>query len=266
MFIGILLFVLAGIIGLLFWIFIGLGIYKLVTKKGAKKSFITAIVMACVWVVLSLCSVGFVGAKLFKSAKDTGFTMPVISYENAKQNWSNKVLKKTSNFELAVDKVAIIYDEKEWLTTTDEKKANLDEGDASVINKAEKMLSIGDYVPYELTIVVDNHSKNTGISYKELRKSNLCYVKDENGVFIPAYIINHAEFDDVPWLLTWLLPQYKKDQKVQFVPVGKSYLNVRTQVPNGHTLSKFVFGNAEIDIDMSKVEINKVESKGEAND
>ena len=70
----------------------------------------------------------------------------------------------------------------------------------------------------------------------------------------------------MPWLLTWLLPQYKKDQKVEFVPVGKSYLNVRTQVPNGHTLSKFVFGNAEIDIDMSKVEINKVESKGEAND
>ena len=221
MFIGVLLFVLALIVGFLFWIFIVLGIYKLVTKKGAKKSFITAIVIACVWIVLSLCSVGFVGAKLFKSAKDTGFTMPVISYENAKQNWSNKVLKKTSNFELAVDKVAIIYDEKEWLTKTKKKKANLDESDASVINKAEKMLSIGNYVPYELTIVVDNHSKNSAISYKELRKSNLCYVKDENGVFIPAYIINHAEFDDVPWLLTWLLPQYKKDQKVEFVPVGK---------------------------------------------
>ncbi len=259
MFIGVLLFVLAGITGLLFWVFIGLGIYKKVTKKGAKKSFVTAIVMACVWLVLSLCALGIVGAKIYSSTKNGDFTMPVISYESAKRNWSNKVLKKTSDFELAVDKVAIIYDEKEWLPTIDEKKAQSDETDLSYYNKAEKMLNIGEVVPYELTIVVDNHSKNSAISYKKLRKSNLCYVKDENGVFIPAYIINHAEFDDVPWLLTWFLPQYKKDQKVEFVPVGKSYLNVRTEVPNGHVLSKFVFGNAEIDIDMNKVEIKKVE-------
>ena len=259
MFVGVLLFVLAGIIGLLFWVFIGLGIYKKVTKKSAKKCFVTAAVMAGVWALLSLCALGFVGAKIYSKAKNSDFAMPVISYENAKQNWSNKVLKKVSTFDLAVDKVSLIYNEKEWLSTTEEKKAQADEVDLSYYNKEEKMLGIGDYDTYELTVIVDNHSKNTALKYKEIRKANLCYVKDENDVFIPAYVINHAEFDDVPWICTWLLPQYKKDQKVEFVPVGKSYLNVRADVPKGHTLSKFVFGNTEVDIDMSKLEINKLE-------
>ena len=39
-------------------------------------------------------------------------------------------------------------------------------------------------------------------------------------------------------------------QNTMTYPLGKSYLNVRVEVPKGHTISKFVFGNTVLDVNM----------------
>ncbi len=247
MILGIILIILATFIGIAFWILIAVAIYKLVTKKSVKKSLITSGILAFLWVVCIVCGAGVI----ISSKKDAVINaIPYISYESAKQNWSAKILKKTSDFKLSIDKIEVIRNEKEWLVSTDAQKKDYSEAMLSHEEKSEELLGIGTTTAYELTVVVEN-SGSAGISYKELRKSNLVYVQDENGVFIPAYIINHAEFDDVPWILTWFLPQYKKEQRVEYVPVGKSYLNVRVEIPNGHTISKFIFGNAVLDVNLS---------------
>ncbi len=247
---GVVLLVLAGFVGIAFWIFVGISIFKLITKKSVKKYLITCGILAFFWVAIVSVAVGmFVATKKDSIAS----AIPMISYESARQNWSQKILKKTSGFELSLDKIEVIRSEKEWLTSTDEQKASESDAARSEHEKNEELLGLGNATSYELTVVVDNKGNNGSVKYKELRKSNLCYVQDDNGVFIPAYIINHAEFDDVPWILTFFLPQYKKEQKVEYVPLGKSYLNVRVEVPSGHKLSKFIFGNATLDIDADAV-------------
>ncbi len=245
---GILFYVLATLVGLAFWVFVGIIIYRLIKKQSLKAPLITLSVLAVVWIL----SIAGGTALIISSKKDVAIKAVPINYESAKRNWSTKILKKTSDFNISVDKIEKILSEKDWLRATDvDKEKDMTEVELSYEKQKDELLGVNNSTCYELTLVVENNSKNAAISYKELRKSNLVYVQDENDVFIPAYIINHAEFDDVPWLLTWLLPQYKKDQKVEFVPIGKSYLNVRVEIPAGHTISKFVFGNSTIDINMS---------------
>ncbi|MBP5748601.1 MAG: hypothetical protein J6W63_09605, partial [Treponema sp.] len=233
--IGFLFIALATLVGLAFWVFVAILLYKLVKKQSVKKTLIAAVILAVCWVLIVFAGIGtFFVAKKDSVAK----ALPYISYESAKKNWSTKVLKKTSNFELSIDKIQEIPNEKEWIFS--------EEGNPKD-SKTDELWDKDGRVSYELTIVVNNKSENAGISYKELRKANLVYVQDENEVFIPAYIINHAEHDDVPWILSWFLPQYKRDQKQEYVPLGKSYLNVRVEIPKGHTISKFVFGNTVLD-------------------
>lgn len=243
--IGFLVITLATLVGLAFWVFVAILLYKLVKKQSVKKTIIAAVILAVTWLLIVFAGIGtFIAVKKDSVAK----AIPYISYESAKKNWSTKVLKKTSNFELSIDKIQEIPNEKEWLFSAE---VDIKDGSENTQNsRTDQLWDKDGRVSYELTLVVNNKSDNAGISYKELRKSNLVYVQDENEVFIPAYIINHAEHDDVPWILSWFLPQYKRDQKLEYVPLGKSYLNVRVEVPKGHTISKFVFGNTVLDVNM----------------
>ncbi|MBO4385734.1 MAG: hypothetical protein J5817_01830 [Treponema sp.] len=242
--IGFLFIALATLVGFAFWIFVAILLYKLVKKQPVKKTLITAGILAFIWLLIVITGIGtFFSVKKVSVAN----AIPYMSYESAKKNWSTKMLKKTSDFELSIDKIQQIPNEKEWISFEADVKTDSEDSKPS---KTDELLGKDDYVTYEMTLVVNNKSDNAGISYKKLRKANLVYVQDENEVFIPAYIINHAEFDDVPWILSLFMPQYKKDQKQEFVPLGKSYLNVRVEIPNGHTISKFVFGNTVLDVNM----------------
>lgn len=235
MILGILFAVLSILLGFAFVISLFVLLFKLVKKTGLKKTLITA---SCLFVSSVVFAV-VAGLCLVKAVTDGSMAKNITevvnkNFETVKASWSAQMLKKADYLTLQVDKII-------------KPKSETSIFDSEVITKKYADT-------YEFSVIVDNAAPSeVKISYKELRKSNLIYVKDENDIIIPAYVINHAEYDDVPWLFQFLLPSYKKEQKQEFIPYGKSYMNIRVDVPMNHEVTKVCIGNTCFDVDMKNV-------------
>jgi len=158
-----------------------------------------------------------------------------VNVETAKKGWTKGLLKKMDKLSFSIEKICQIENDYE--------------------NNLKKNWSSDNYKTFEAFLVVENPTSNPEIRYKDLRKSNIAYAEDENGVFIPAMVVNHSEFDGIPWILKWFLPVYRVEQKKEFIPSGKSYLNVRFDIPEGHKFKKICLAEKKFDVDESKIQL-----------
>lgn len=158
-----------------------------------------------------------------------------VNLETAKKGWTKGLLKKMDTLSFSIEKIAQVESDYE--------------------NNFKKDWSSDKFKTFEAYLVVENPSSVPTIRYKDLRKSNIAYAEDENGAFIPAMIVNHSEFDEIPWILKWFLPNYRVEQKTEFIPGGKSYLNVRFDIPEGHQIKKICLAEKKFDIDESKIQL-----------
>lgn len=226
------LFFLAAILAVLFWVWAVRGILaKIYKTQFGKKNVILMLLFGLFGWISALIGLGVVGFLFVNGgagkAVEKSSEIVSVTRESAKDGWTKGLLKKLDTLDFEVDKVQEVEDELD-LT-------------GSAIRT------------FEATIIVNNAGNKKNISYKELRRANIAYALDENGVFIPAFIVNHSSLDEIPWLLRFFMPKYRKESELEFLPQGRSYLNVRFDVQEGHNIKSIGFGEKIIGISEDKI-------------
>ena len=233
-------FVLSLILAALFWIYLIKGIYHLITKKDfGKKNKRNCIVFA----ITSIIFGGFSATILISSISNGSLTSSIshiaaVNYESARRGWSKGLLKKLKDIKFKIYSIEEANEDLIWYNESENKNIKT----------------------YEITLLVNlPENANPQISYKELKKANLVYCIDENDVYIPGYIINHSELDDIPWLFKWLFPSYRREQAAMYLPLGNSYLNIRVDLRAGSSIKKVVIGETKVDFPQEMIQKNKSE-------
>lgn len=149
-----------------------------------------------------------------------------VTRESARKGWSKGLLKKMNSLDFSLDTVQEVED--------------------------ELSLTSSSLKTYEATLMVKNPDGEQ-ITYKELRRANIAYGEDENGVFIPGFIVNHSNSDEIPWLFRIFLPSYRKNLRTELIPQGTSYLNIRIDVAENHILKKIGLGEKTLEVDAEKI-------------
>ena len=149
-----------------------------------------------------------------------------VTRESARKGWSKGLLKKMNSLDFSLDTVQEVED--------------------------ELSLTSSSLKTYEATLMVKNPDGEQ-ITYKELSRANIAYGEDENGVFIPGFIVNHSNSDEIPWLFRIFLPSYRKNQRTELIPQGTSYLNIRIDVAENHILKKIGLGEKTLEVDAEKI-------------
>ena len=235
---GIIFLLLGFILSILFWIWTIRGIVaKVYGKVFGKKKIVSLISFFFLSMFFYLVSTGFLSfwfatGGVSQLAEKVSY-VTAVNMESARKGWTKGLVKKLERLDFSVEKVCEIGDDYENIVRS--------------ISSTEK------FTTYEIYMIVENPDSNSIIRYSELRKSNIAYARDEKDVFIPAYVVNHVEFDSLPFFLKWLLPSYRRDQKKEFIPEGKSYLNIRVDIPEGHSLKKVGLGDKTFEIDESLI-------------
>ena len=148
-----------------------------------------------------------------------------ITMESARKGWSKGLLDKLNSLTFDIDSVKEVGD--------------------------ELYLSNSNFKTYEAILIVNNDNAN--ITYKELRDASIVYAEDDNGVFVPAFVVNHSTFDEVPWLFRFLLPEYRRNDQNKYLPVGRSYLNIRIDIVEGHMLKSIGIGEQVLEVGSEKI-------------
>ncbi len=235
----VLLFIASLVFAVLFWVWLARGVAAKL-RKSAFGSLNVALLLlfgffgwVCFFAGLK-CSVSWLSSGGAERIAEKTAQAAAVTQESVKKGWSAGLLKKLDSLEFELESVGEVEDEFSFA---------------------------GEGVrTYEASIVVDNKGGNTDISYKEMRSANIACAYDENGVFIPAFVLNHASMDEVPWLLRFLLPAYRKEGGSEYLPAGKSYLSVRFDIPEGHTVKRIALGEKNIDVDEKMIRPLKKDS------
>lgn len=236
MILGIVCLVIGCLLSLLFWVWFIRGIVTKIYKKHFGKGNVTATILffflSGLFFMISAGGFSYwLATGGYTQVSEKVSYVTAVNMESAKKGWKKGLMKKMFDLDFSVEKVCEIDGNYETFIR-----------DASSSDK---------FRTYEVYMVVDNPDGAAMVSYSELRRCNIAYAKDENDIFIPGYIINHAEFDEIPSFLRWLLPSYRKEQKKEFIPQGKSYLNIRVDVPEGHSIRKVGLADKTFEIDDS---------------
>ncbi len=231
------IFLCCGVVtSVIFWICLIRGIlakiYKKQFGKGNAAGVIITLVLSMFLYLFSIVSFSYwLATGGFTQVTEGVSYVTAVNMESAKKGWKKGLLKKMYALDFSVEKVCEIDGNYEALIR-----------DASSSDK---------FRTYEIYMIVENPDEASMVSYSELRRCNIAYARDDADVFIPGFIINHAEFDEIPAFLKWLLPSYRKEQKMDFIPFGRSYLNIRVDVPEGHSLRKVCLADKSYEIDES---------------
>ena len=230
----IIMFLIALIFAILFWVWVvRLIIAKISKTQFGKKNIFRLLLFGLFgWIFF------FIGVSIFifqwthggyEKAVQKSANVAAVTFENAKKGWKSGLLKKLDSLTFEIDSVREISDEMK-LTNSD-----------------------SNFNTYEATLIVNNTNSDKNITYKELRDANVVYAQDENGIYIPSFIVNHSTFDEIPWLFRFFLPKYRREAENQFLPIGRSYLNVRIDVALGHMPKSIGIGDHLIDISSDKI-------------
>ena len=225
-------FIAALVLAVLFWVWVVRALLAKIYKTPFGKKNVVSLLLfgtggwVCFFVGVGV-SVAWFAAGGYEKAAEKSAYVAAVTRESARKGWSKGLLKKLDALDFSLDRVQLVEDE------------------LSLTSSALRT--------YEATLVVDNRSSEPNITYKELRRASLAYAEDESGVFIPAFVVNHSTLDEIPWLLRFLLPSYRREAQRQFLPSGRSYLSVRFDIAEGHTLSAIGFGEKRIAVDAAAV-------------
>lgn len=228
---GVCLFV-AAICAVVFWIQVARAVMRKANKKNVGKGTVISSVVAGLlgWVFF------FSALALFSSRLMSGGPRGIVekaaevasvTREAARKGWTAGLLKKLGSLDFTLEKIQEVEDELSMTSSS--------------------------YRTYEATLVVKNSAGPEEISYRELQLSNAAFVEDENGVFTPAFIINHSNLDEIPWLLRFLAPNYRRKQSVEFIPAGASYLTVRADIAEGHRIARIGICDKMISVDEANI-------------
>ena len=229
---SIILFAVSLVFAVLFWVWVVRGILAKVYKTPFGKKNVVRLILFGVagWLFFfggSGVFVAWFAMGGYEKAAERSAYVAAATRESARKGWNKGLLKKLDALTFELDSVQEVEDE------------------LSLTSSALRT--------FEATLVIDNSASDPNITYKELRRANIAYAEDENGVFIPAFIVNHSTLDEIPWLFRFLLPNYRREAQSQFLPLGRSYLNVRVDVSEGHTLKKIGVGEKVIDVESDKI-------------
>ena len=235
------MFVLALIFAVLFWVWVVRAILTKIKKMKFGKNNIIALILFGLfgWVFffigIAILSVQFASGGYKKVAENSAYVAAVTA-DNARKGWNKGLLKKLDSLTFELDTVQEV--EEEFKMTN------------------------SNFRTFEATLIINNATLDKSITYKELRNAGIVYAEDENGVFIPAFVVNHSTFDEVPWILRFFLPNYRREAQNQYLPLGRSYLNVRIDIAEGHTIQKIGVGEQLITVGSDKISyIDKIENE-----
>ena len=225
-------FLVSLVFALLFWVQAVRGIIAKVKKQifGTKNIVLLLVFGAAGWVFF-FAGCGAVASWLsnggIERAAEKSANFAAITKEAARKGWSEGLLKKLQHLSVSLDEIREVEDEINLVSSS--------------------------YKTYEAVLIVENVNSSPIITYTELQKANIAYAEDENGVFMTGMILNHSALDEIPWILRFFAPKYRKENSSDFLPGGKSYLNIRFDVADGHTIKKIGFGETEISVGKEKI-------------
>lgn len=232
-------FLIALVFAILFWVWVARVIISKINKKPfGKKNTIALILFGLFgWIFF------FIGISVFtlnlrngglERVVEKSASVASITMESARKGWSNGLLDKLNSLTFDIDSVKEVDD--------------------------ELYLSNSNIKTYEAILIVNNDNAN--ITYKELRDASIVYAEDDNGVFVPAFVVNHSTFDEVPWLFRFLLPEYRRNEQNKYLPVGRSYLNIRIDIVEGHMLKSIGIGEQVLEVNSEKILKSNNEKNG----
>ena len=228
---SILFYVAAAVLGILFWVWAVRGIVAKIYKNTfGKKNVVRLILFGLFGWLCFFIGIGFSTVWLatggVQTVTEKSAAFAAVTRESARKGWSKGLLKKMNSLDFSLDTVQEVED--------------------------ELSLTSSSLKTYEATLMVKNPDGEQ-ITYKELSRANIAYGEDENGVFIPGFIVNHSNSDEIPWLFRIFLPSYRKNQRTELIPQGTSYLNIRIDVAENHILKKIGLGEKTLEVDAEKI-------------
>ncbi|MBQ9239096.1 MAG: hypothetical protein IJ191_07280 [Treponema sp.] len=228
-----LFFIAALILCILFWVWVVRGILAKVYKTAFGKGNVIALILfgvfswGCFFIGGGVLAAWFLRGGV-QTIATNGVAFAAVTKESVQRGWSAGLLEKISALDCTLDRIEEVEDELNFLDDA--------------------------YKTFEATLVVENHASAAPITYKEVQKANAVYAEDENGVFVPAFLVNHAALDEVPWFWRYFMPAYRREQRQEYIPVGKSYLNIRIDIASGHTVQKIGIGNTVLTVAPDKIQ------------
>ena len=221
----------AALFAVLFWVWAVRGILaKVYNQTFGKENVVKMLVFGLLGWVFFFVALGISAAWLatggVQTVTEKSAEFAAITRESARKGWSKGLLKKMDALDFTLDTVQEVEDELSLTSST--------------------------LHTYEAVLVVKNPGGEQ-ITYAELRRANIAYAEDENGVFIPGFIVNHSNLDEIPWLFRIFMPSYRRNQRTELVPAGTSYLNIRVDIAEGHRPAKIGLGEKTIAVDESHI-------------
>ena len=236
MIIAILFGALAAAAGVLFWFFIVMLIVKAVQKRPKTKAAAASGVCGGLWIVFNVLALIF-GTKalvngdplITKITEGSGSAAANIAEHSAQG------LKKGQN--------KVLLDKIDKLSVAFVSMKEIGEDERDLFDFAD---TNGKKI-YEILLSIENPlDASKKISYRKVNKELLLFGQDANGTYIPVFIIDDSGLSTVPWILTFLLPSYRKDRAAMYVPPGKSELRLRIDAEDRNSIEKIIFGTKEI--------------------
>ncbi len=227
---------LAAIAGALFWVFIVMLIVKAVQKRPKKSAAVGSGVCGGLWLIFTVCALIFgvkalsggtpLARKMLEGLGTAGANIGVTSVESVKKGWNKVLLRK-------IDKLAVSF----------VSLREISEDERDVFDFAD---TNGKKI-FEIILSVQNPlDASEKIPYRKISKEQLIFGRDVNGNYLPVFIIDDTGLSTVPWILTFLLPAYRKNSASQYVPAGKSELRLRIDAADSASIEKIILGSTEI--------------------
>ncbi len=233
MIVGTVCFIASAVCAVLFWVWAVRAILARIYKtRFGKKNAVRLIVFGAAGWVFFFIGAGSAALWLWNGGteklSEKASYAAALTRESARKGWSAGLLKKLDTLDFELESVQEVED--------------------------EFRLTSSALHTFEATLIVNNPNGKSDITYKELRQANVAYAEDTNGVFIPAFVVNHSSADEIPWLFRFLLPSYRRESESPFVPSGRSYLNLRFDIGSHHHIASICLGDKKFAVDTEKIE------------
>lgn len=217
----------SAVCGMLFWVWVVKGILARVYKDPFGKGNVIKLILFGLlgWVFLfaAICTMAYsANKKGLSNIPEKTAEFAAVTKESFKKGWNKGLLKKLDNLDFSIEKIQEVEDEM-------------------------NMTNSG-FRTYEATLIVKNPAEDSTLTYRELSNANIVYAEDENEVLIPAFLINHSNLDEIPWIMRAFVPAYRHDQRVTSIPEGSSYLYIRFDMEDNHKVQKIGIGERTIDV------------------
>ncbi len=244
MLIGILLGILAAIFSIVFWVQLIMAIYNKVKKQtSVKPHAIKAAVFACLFFVSGITSVVFMCSALVKGdplvnsiAEGIGEASSNIAehtYEGVQSGWNKALVEKVDALQVSFSSIRKLNSDE--ITEDD----SLSFTNGTDVSKDKNI--------YEITLLVTNPlAKSKKIPYRKLIRQQLVYALDTNDSYLQSYVVDESGIATIPFILTFLLPSYRRNQTALYVPQGKSKLLIRLDAKQRNDIKEIMIGNKAV--------------------